>query len=279
MNKYILYLVVFLLGLTSCVTSRKVNLMQEPGRHIPAYNDTLTYVDYKLQKGDRLYVHVYSIDEKIASLFNGGITNIRQYVRQGSSGPTIDLYTYVVDDNGNIIFPTIGEVPVLGLTTREVKHKLENGLSDIIIQHGNMPNISVEVQIVQRYFSVISTGGSGRFAINKEKVTIFEAIAMAGDIAEFGDRSQVQIIREQGDSTVIKKFDIRSADIINSEYYYVEPNDVIYIPKIKGQAFGLNSVSATISVVASTISFGVFIYTLIDNFIVNPILQSQTPNE
>ncbi len=270
MKKNCLYLLLIFL-MASCVTSRKVNLMQEPSRNIPTYEDTLSYVDYKLQKGDRLYVRVYSIDEKISSLFNGGVTNMNQFVRQGSSGPTVDLYTYVIDDNGNIVFPTIGEVPVLGLTTREVKHALEKGLSSIIVQHGNMPNLSVEVQIVQRYFSVISSGGSGRFAINKEKVTIFEAIAMAGDIAEFSDRSNIQIIREQGDSTIIKKFDIRSADIINSEYYYVEPNDVIYIPKITGQAFGLNSASATISVVASTLSFGVFIYTLVDRFIINPI--------
>ncbi len=245
--------------------------MQEPDHQIPAYEDTLTYQDYQLQVGDRLYVHVYSIDEKISMLFNGGMTNVRHYVRSGYNSSNTDLYTYLIDNKGDIQFPTLGNVRVVGKTTREVKHLLEDSLKGIIIQKGTMPNLSVEVQIVQRYFSVIGASASGRFAINKEKVTIFEALAMARDIADFGDRAQVKIVREQGDSSVIKTFDVRSADIINSEFYYVEPNDVIYIPKIKGQAFGLNSAAATVSVVASTLSFGVFVYTLVDRFIVQPI--------
>ncbi len=270
-KRYILYLFVAVLSFSSCVTTRKVNYIQEPDRSIPAYNDTLSYQDYRLQVGDRLYVHVYSIDEKIAGLFNGGVTNMRQYVRSGASNSNVDLYTYLVDVHGNIQFPTLGNVAVEGKTTREVKHLIEDGLSGLILPKGTMPNLSVEVQIVQRYFSVIGAQASGRFAIIKEKVTIFEALAMARDIADFGDRSSVKIVREQGDSSIIKTFDVRSADIINSEFYYIEPNDVIYIPKIKGQAFGLNSAAATVSVVASTLSFGVFIYTLVDRFIVQPI--------
>ncbi len=269
-KRYILYLFVALLSFPSCVTSRKVNYMQEPDRSIPAYNDTISYKDYRLQVGDRLYVRVYSIDEKVSSLLNGGVTNSRQFAR-GGGGSNADLYTYLVDVHGNIQYPTLGDVSVEGKTTREIKHLLEDGLVGLIIPKGNMPNLSVEVQIVQRYFSVIGAGSSGRYTINKEKVTIFEALAMAGDIADFGDRADIRIVREQGDSSVIKSFDVRSADIINSEFYYVEPNDVIYIPKMKGQAFGLNSAAAVVSVAASTLSFGVFIYTLVDRFIVQPI--------
>ncbi len=273
-RNYIIYLLFAVTLFSSCVTSRRVNYMQEPSRTIPSYDDTITYKDYILQSGDRLYIQVYSIDEKITALFNGGNTMNTQ-MRNGS-GPTIDLYTYVIDPEGNITFPTIGKVRVVGRTTREVKHLIEDSLAGIIVQEGNMPNISVEVQIVQRFFSVIGEAGSGRFAINKEKVTIFEALAMAGDIADFGDRARVHIVREQGDSTTIKEFDVRSADIINSEFYYIEPNDVIYVPKIKGQAFGLNSATATLSVVASSLSFGVFIYTLVDRFIIQPIQNNET---
>ena len=63
--------------------------------------------------------------------------------------------------------------------------------------------------------------------------------------------------------TEIKVFDVRSEDIINSEFYYIEPNDVIYIQKIKGQSFGINSVTTTISVVATTLAFGGFVYGLV----------------
>jgi polysaccharide export outer membrane protein len=97
----------------------------------------------------------------------------------------------------------------------------------------------------------------------KEKLTIFEALAMAGDIGDFGDRSKVRIIREIEGDTKVKMFDVRSEDIINSEYYYVEPNDVIYIQRIKGQSFGINSVTTTISVVATSLAFGGFVYGLV----------------
>lgn len=269
--RYFLILLFAACLLGSCVTARKVNYMQPSDKHIPAYADTLSYTDYRLQKGDRLYVHVYSIDQKTTDLFNGGMSNSRQLLRSANTSSNLDLYTYIVDDEGCITFPTIGKVNVHGLTTRQVKRKLETELSGVIRQQAEMPALSVEVQIVQRYFSVIGAQASGRFAINKEKITIFEALAMARDIADFGDRSKVHIVRETEDSTLVKTFDVRSADIVNSEFYYVEPNDVIYVQKIKGQAFGINSAAAAVSVAATTVSFGVFIYTLVDRFIVQPV--------
>ena len=90
---------------------------------------------------------------------------------------------------------------------------------------------------------------------------------MAGDIGDFGDRSRVRIVRETEGMTQIKEFDVRSEDIINSEYYYIEPNDVIYIQRIKGQSFGINSVTTTISVVATTLAFGGFVYGLVARII------------
>lgn len=259
-----------MLCLTGCVTSRKVNYMQEPDKRIPAYADTLSYADYRLQKGDRLYIQVYSINEKVAALFNSGSngTNMYQQARSGGASGTMDLYTYVVDEEGYINFPTIGKLYVRGMTTREVKHRVEAELVGLEAeQAGAMPSIAVEVQIVQRYFSVIGAAASGRYQIPKEKMTIFEALAQARDIADFGDRSKVHIIRETEDSTIIKTFDVRSEDIINSEFYYIEPNDVIYIQKIKGQAFGINSAGAAVSVAATTLSFGVFVYALVTRFV------------
>lgn len=249
--------------LASCVTSRKVNMMQEPSKTIPSYGDTLSYEDYILRKGDRLYIHVYSIDEKTSRLFNSGMANSRQYARGGGAyGSASDLYTYVVDNEGYIQYPTIDPLHVLGKTTREVKFLLEDQLSGLVKTLGNQSMLSVEVQVVQRSFSIIGPNTSGRYQLDKEKVTIFEALAMAGDLGDYSDRSTVMLIREVEDSTVVKTFDLRSKEIVNSEFYYIEPNDVLYVRNMKGYSFGVNHVSSVISIVASTISFGVFIYSL-----------------
>lgn len=275
LTQHLLTIIIGVACLSSCVTSRKVNYWQEPDKQIPSYKDTLSYEDYQLRKGDRLYICVYSIDERITKLFNSESGNIRHYVHNSNNAGTVDLYTYVVNEEGNILFPTVGYVPVLGKTTREVKYLLEEQLSGQIKSLAGMQPFSVDVQVIQRYFSIIGANSSGRFAIPKEKVTVFEALAMAGDIADFGDRSSIKIVREAGDSTIIKTFDVRSKDIINSEFYYIEPNDVIYIRKIKGQSFGINSAAATVSVVATTLSFGVFIYSFVDRYIVKQVQKNK----
>ena len=263
--KKILILILPLL-LASCVTSKKVNLLQEAGKKgIPSYADTLSYEDYRVRTGDRLYVYVYSIDERVSSMFNASGNGVNSsQIRQGNNmNGSYDLYTYLVYDDGTIDYPMVGRLEVRGKTTREIKNDLEHRLMEYVQDQVDYKLLSVEVNIVRRSFSVISDHGSGTFSIEKEKVTIFEALAMAGDIGDFGDRSKVRIVREIEGQTQVKVFDVRSEDIVNSEFYYIEPNDVIYIQRIKGQSFGVNSVATTISVAATTLAFGGFIYGLV----------------
>ena len=267
--KNIFFFVIVGLALSSCVTSRKVNYMQEPDRRIPHYADTIDYEEYKLRTNDRLYVYVYSLDEKIMKMYNaGGDRYQSQQMLRGGGGygtgsyANYELYTYLVDENGDITFPTIGKVHVAGLTTRETKFKLEQELSSLLKEIPGYSTISVEVTIQQRSFCLIGTQ-SGRFPITKEKMTIFEAIAHIGNIHEFGDRSRIKIVREKDGKTTIKTFDVRSKDIINSEFYYVEPNDIIYVREIKGKSFGINHATVGLAVVSTTISFGVFVYSLV----------------
>ena len=250
--------------MSSCVTARKVNYMQEPDKYIPHYADTLSFEDYELRIGDRLYVYVYSLDEKVRTMYNAGgssASTMRQQMN-GSSNGSYDLYTYLIDEEGNIDFPTIGKVHVLGMTTREVKHKLEEELGTLLKEIPGYSTVSVEVNIVNRSFSIIGAQ-SGRYMINKEKMTIFEALAMAGDLNEFNSRKEIKLVREKDGVTTIKTFDARSKDLINSEYYYIEPNDIIYIRQIPGYSFGINSAATVLGVTATTISFGVLIYTIV----------------
>lgn len=253
------------LALSSCLTSKKVNLLQEPKGDIPSYVDTLDFEDYRIRTDDRLYVQLYSVDENMTKLFNQGMngSNMRQQMMGGDMYGTNELYTYLVDADGNIQYPMIGDVPVRGKTTREVKLLLEERLAGLVKQVGNYTLMSVDVQVVNRYFSVIGAVQSARVPLIKEKVTIFEALAMIGDIADYGDRSKIRIVREIEGQTTIRSFDIRSKDIINSEFYYIEPNDVIYIQYMPGHTFGIDHVTTTIAVVASTISFGGFIYAIV----------------
>ena len=254
--------------LSSCV-AKHVNLMQEPDKHIPHYADTLPYADYKIHTNDRLDIRVYSVDEQVQRLFNAsgmsGSGNNRNVAT--NAGYANELYTYLVMDDGTIEFPLVGKIPVKDMTTREVKLVLEDALAEYIRDYGDYKMVSVDVNVVQRMFSVICDGGSSSLAMRREKMTIFEALAMAPDLGDWSDRAKVRIVREVDGQTKVIMFDLRSKDIVNSEYYYIEPNDVIYVQQRIGKPFGVNNVLTAVGVVTTTVSFGLFIYAIVQRSI------------
>ena len=97
---------------------------------------------------------------------------------------------------------------------------------------------------------------------------------MAGDISTFGDRGAIKLLRETPEGVKVSTFDIRSKNIINSEYYYIQPNDVIYIQDVRSQFFSVTNLGTALSTTFSTISFAVLIYNL-----VKPIKEKQNTSE
>ncbi len=266
--------------LSSCVTSKKINLMQEPTKdnQIPSYTDTIPYADYELSTGDRLYIRVHSVDQQVQKLFatamgsgngRGDYNYLNNQAITGSinQGYANELYTYLVLEDGTIDFPLIGRLYVRGMNTRQVKLRLEDELASYIKDYGDYKMVSVDVNVIQRMYSVISDGGAGNYSIRREKMTIYEAIAQAGNLGDWSDRSKVKIVREKEGVTKVIEFDLRSKDVINSEYYYVEPNDVIYVQQLKGKAFHVNNITTAIAVTATTISFGGFVYGIVQRII------------
>jgi polysaccharide export outer membrane protein len=228
--------------------------MQAPGFDIPAYKDSIKFTDYKLRVGDRIYVRIYSTDEKTNALFNAGGGSGMEQSMMASSGPLSDLYTYVVEDDGCIVFPMIGDVNLVGQTIREATTSLEKAIEPLF------KFSSVELRVLNRSFSVIGNGNSAYITMPQEKINIFKALALAGDIGIFDDRSKIKILRETEKGVQIKMFDVRSADIVHSEFYYIEPNDVIYIQPLNEQFFRISNLSGFVSTVVATFSFGVLIY-------------------
>ncbi len=248
----LLLLLLSALWLTSCITTRQTNYLQKTNASIPTYKDTISYQDYKLKEGDKLFIQVYSMDDKTNALFNGS-GNISRNMLSGS-GESLDLYSYIVQPNGYIQVPLVGGVHVAGKTVRETKEILEIAIKPILEMN------SVDVRIVNRSFSIIGAGKSGRFNFPREKVNIYQALALAGDLGFYADRSKVKILRETENGVQIKVFDVRSVDIINSEFYYLEPNDVIFIQPLRQQFFGVSTFWSALSTAITTYSFGVIIY-------------------
>jgi polysaccharide export outer membrane protein len=250
----LMFFIVLTLQLTSCITTHQINYLQPAKNFIPAYKDTFSYRDYRLKEGDRLSVQVYSLDEKTNALFNGGGNSAAQMTSGTGSNDNLDLYTYLVQTNGCIQFPIIGEVNVINKTVRETKTILENAIKPVLKIN------SVDVRMIGRSFSIIGSGKSGRFTFPREKVNIYQALALAGDFGFYADRSKIRILRVTDKGKQIKTFDARSIDIINSEFYYLEPDDVIFLQPLKEQFFGVSTFWMAVSTLVTTFSFGVIIY-------------------
>lgn len=241
--------------LSSCITAKKINYLQNTSGSIPEYNDQIGYEEYVISPTDKLYLRVYSPDKNINTIFNGSSQMMGSSMMSGSDYS--DLYTYQVKEDGNIKLPMVGDVHVAGQNIREAKKTVET-----VIRSTMKDECAVDIKTVGRFFSVIGSTMNGKYPIFREKMNIFQAMAMAGDISTFGDRSHIKILRETPGGPQIKVFDIRSKDIINSEFYYIQPNDVIYIQDIKSQFFSVTSFGNFLSTTFSTISFGVLIYNL-----------------
>lgn len=249
---------------SSCVMSKKLNYLQD-GKNVPVYNDSIAFEDYTLQRGDYLYIHVNSVEKEVAQIFNGSINNngIQQF---NADNAVARLYLYLVDEDDCIDYPYVGRIPVAGKTVREVKHILTDSLSTMLKHY------SVDVRLSNRSFSIIGEAGSGRYNIPREKTTIFEALAMCGDLSLYSKRNKIQLIRQTPDGAIVKTFDLRAKTIIDSEYYYIQPGDVIYVPFQDAKYWGAQNFAGILSVTVATVSFGMFIYS-----IVNSIIQATKP--
>lgn len=229
-------LVMLAIALSSCVTNKRLRFMQEPGHGIPAYEKMVTPEDYRVQVMDELSINIITMDPQMNELFN--------LASSGAEGGT-----YSINDDGNIIFPYVGPVYVLNKTTREIKTAIADMLSSFVKM-----DYSVTVELSNSYFSILGEAKNGRFALTKERMSVFQAIAQAGDLGDYADRAHIKLLRNTPNGPVIKEFDIRSKDIVDSEYYYIQPNDVIYVQLFNGQYFQINSFTAWFSFITTIVS-------------------------
>lgn len=220
-------LVVTLFG--SCVTPKNTNLLQDIPKDYPI--DVNLNNDYKIIPGDQLVLKIYTLDESMRDLFSPYIVSSSTGIT--SAGTNIKAPNVLnVYSDGTIKIPYLSPISVDGYTIPEAKKIIENKFKEF------SPNLTIDLNLQNRYFSVLGEAGQSRIAMPLHKLNIFQALTLSGPIRQFGDRTHVKIVRQTPNGTEIKVFDIRSKDIIDSEYYYIQPNDVIYVNEMSRTFFG-----------------------------------------
>jgi polysaccharide biosynthesis/export protein len=228
---------------SSCVTSKKLTYLQHPGKRNDAI-ESVTPTTYKIMPYDNLFIRVMTPDPKLADMFN---TIPATVTGLSMTEQSADMLSYVVDGKGYIRLPYAGRIMVAGKTLDTVTDEVET------ILKGYISDAAVTVKMVNNYVSLLGEFQQpGKYPIYKEQMTIFQALAMAGDLGDFSDRQKIQILRQTPKGNIIKEFTLNDRAIIASEFYYVMPNDVIYAKPMKGRFFHLNEFPYTIILSALT---------------------------
>jgi polysaccharide export outer membrane protein len=238
---------------SSCVTTKKIRYLQEPSNSIPNYDEMVTPGDYKVQVLDELYVRVTTLNKDMTEILNLSSSSGGSTISNLTSTSSPGYNSYTVNEYGAITLPYIGDICVTGHTTREIKKIVADTL------YSMFGELSVDVKLTNSYFSVLGDGKNGRYTITKERLNIFQALALAGDLQDFSDRAHIKIIRQTPTGAIVHTFDVRSKDIVDSEFYYIQPNDVIYVQLFKGQYLGLSSFTTLFSLVSSVVSLAFII--------------------
>ncbi|MDU1889942.1 MAG: polysaccharide biosynthesis/export family protein [Dysgonomonas sp.] len=227
--------------LSSCVTSKDTNLLQDIKANHPEL--TVPPEEYRIIPGDLLTINVYALDPNTARLFasySAGFawrgfdesTAVSASYQLRSLESVGHIRPVTVYADGTITFPYIGKIYVKGYTLLEAKNLISRKLDQFA------EGTSADVTLANRYFSILGEGGADRVTMTSTSMTIFQALAISTTIGAYGDRSKVTIIRQNATGSVTKTFDLRSKDIIDTEFYYIQPNDVIYVPQMKRKFLG-----------------------------------------
>ncbi|MFN3405693.1 MAG: polysaccharide biosynthesis/export family protein [Cytophagaceae bacterium] len=229
------------------MSKRKLVYLQGGQKEI--LNNKLTYL---IQPGDVLSIRVFSLDPNISNYFNIEPANNTAQANPGS----LYLRGYSVSDSGYIQIPMIGKVKVINL---DIDH-IQSNIQILIDEH--FSNATVVVKLISFKISVIGeVNAPGYYYIYNNSATIFEAIGMAGDIATYGNRKNIKIIRQENNKTIVKTIDLTDDRIVSGDYYFLMPNDVVYV-----EPLGAKLTRSNITVLSVVFS-GISTFVLLFNFL------------
>ncbi len=210
-----------------------------------------------IKPDDALTITVSSLDIEGVRPFN--LSSVSFADNQGAYGG-VRLQSYLVDSNGNIDFPVLGKLKLAGLNriqaTAMIEDMLKEYLTDAIVI---IRNVNFKVSVLGEVTR------PGVFTIENDRITVLEALALAGDLTINAERHNILVIREEGNKKTYNRLNLTSEEIFNSPLYYLTQNDVIYVTpnnsKIKGANIG-PSTGTTLTVISILITAAAFVFSI-----------------
>lgn len=234
-------LMVLALIFTSCLSQKQIMLLQDSGEAQTSFENKKKST-YQIKSGDHLYIKVYSLDPKTSKFFQTDLPTLMN--------PTyLYLNSYLVDEEGYIDFSFVDKMMVKGLTVDEIKKRIQTSLNEYFKE------TTVVVKLVDFQVSILGEVNSpGSFTIDKDQINVLQALALAGGMKDFGNVKKVTLVRQNIKGSEIHYLNLNDKSLLSSEYFYLMPNDIIYVEPMKGKSYMVTSFPY--SAVLSILSFG-----------------------
>ncbi|WP_264553411.1 polysaccharide biosynthesis/export family protein [Flavobacterium sp. N2038] len=263
MTKKSIYILLLISSLfTSCIPIKDLVYLQD--KDSTGEQNTIAAVEskpYRLQINDVLSVNIKAIDPKLVSIFS----KTENATSTGKSEAALYFDGFTVDDHGNIRMPILGEINVIGYTLEEVRIMIEKKLLEEYFK--SEANIFVTVKLAGfRYTINGEVGSTGTKTLFQEHVNIMEAIANSGDITTVGNRKAVTVIRQTPTGVQMHEIDLTDANVMKSPYYYLQPNDYIYVKPLRQKTWGTGQTGIqSIGTIITLLSLATTVYLIIKN--------------
>lgn len=224
--------------LASCISSEEVNYLQNIYQDYPIK----PFEEYKLAIEDKISCNVSSSDKELIAVFNTVLSE-----NQSTSK------SYTIYSDSTVILPFFGKVKIAGMTVQQAEQAIQRVMQESVV------DAQVKVTLASNSFYILSSGQRNYQAAYKDNMTIYQALSVAQQTTGKMDISKVSILRKDANGrTVPKTFDLRSQDLIQSEFYYIKPNDVIYFPTNKNAFFSIESLGSFASAMMIPLTFLVY---------------------
>ncbi|MBP5365197.1 MAG: polysaccharide biosynthesis/export family protein [Bacteroidales bacterium] len=246
------FLLIATMLLSSCIPQKQIVLLQNKSG-----NDVFSAVQniterYVLQPNDLLFINVTSPDPKLSVFFNPQVAtggNANTYARE--------FFYYEIDDSMNINFPVTGKVNLKDCTIAQAHARLYKEISNYL------SDFTLIVKLASNSFSIVGeVNKQGQYTMTHNQITIFDALAHAGGFTSYAKRKEVKLIRKlpNGDAKEVV-IDLTDDNIINSEYYYIYPNDILYVRPLRVKTFGFGE-SISFNLVTSLLTIYLLILSI-----------------
>lgn len=225
---------------SSCISSDEINYMQPIDKKYPLQ----PYEEYRLVVGDMISCAISSSDQELVSTFNTVLTSNQNALK-----------TYTIYEDSTVILPFFGVAKVAGYTIQEAESIIQKVMQE------SVRDVQVKVSLANNFFYIYANDKRGSYRVYKDNLTLYQALAISQQTTGTMDLTKVTIVRKNADGfTDQKTFDLRSQDVIESEFYYIQPNDVIYFPTNKNAFFNIDSLASFTSIITGPLTF--FLYSI-----------------